>query len=30
MWVAFLHEHVMENLALLIEQMDESPQYERK
>lgn len=30
MWVAFLHEHVMENLALLIEQMDESPQYEQK
>jgi gentisate 1,2-dioxygenase len=26
-WIAFLHEHVMENLALLIEQTEESPQY---
>ena len=26
-WVAFLHEHIMENLALLFGQVEKSPQY---
>ena len=27
MWVAFLQEHIMENLALLIGQVEKSPEY---
>lgn len=29
-WIAFLHEGIMENLALLIEQTEESPQYKEQ